>query len=342
MLTDIFAIRYEQTPLVKTFGRRESRLLLQLFTILEEIEPYRDKENKVRDEAKAFWEIVHKRVSNELGVKWLSYPWYEVNVGLGEYRRTETRRRDDTYVCQNWMTAQPKEGENVDEFLKERLSLFEVGMREKYNEVEKYKARIAADAQMERYYIKALQAAETSHTAGAEEVNARFKSSMLPLHYHNGFIQLQRDDLISSEIEQPFWSVVSDPLWENVDTDMKEAIDQRDSGGKDPAFYAGKALESTIKIISALLQQTHGSEKGAHNFIDNIAKRSVKFLDDWEAETLKHYFTKVRNPLGHGPGLEPMPVLPFEQSSLAIEVAMSWIKLLVDRAREKNIVGSSQ
>lgn len=342
MLTDIFAIRYEQTPLIKVFGQRESRLLLQLFTILEEIEPYRDRENKIRDEAKAYWEIVHKRVSNELGVKWLSYPWYEVTVGLGEYRRTETRRRDEVYICQNWMTAQPKEGENVDEFVKERLSLFEVGMREKYSEVEGYKATMAADPQMERFYSNKLKSAETRHTEGAEEVNARFKSSILPLHYHNGFIQLQRDDLISSEIEQPFWSSVSDPLWENVDTDMKEALDQRDSGGKDPAFYAGKALESTIKIISELLNQTHGSEKGAHNFIDNIAKKSVKFLDEWEADALKHYFTKVRNPLGHGAGPERMPVLTFEQSSLAIEVAMSWIKLLVVRAREKKLVGSSQ
>jgi hypothetical protein len=341
VLTDIFTIRYENVSLFKVFGRRESRLLLQMFTILEEIEPYRDREGKIRVEAKAFWSTVHKRVSNELGVKWLSNPCYEIHLGIGEYRRAETRQRDDIFICQNWMIAQPKEGENVDDFVKDRLSLFEVGMREKYHEIEKYKTWIASNPQMETHYIKKLAPIEKLHAAGAEEVNARFKSSMIPIHYHNGFMQIKRDDLISTEIEQPFWSTVSDPLWENVDKDMKEAIDQRDSGGKDPAFYAGKALESTIKIISTLLEQNHGGEKGAHSYIDNISKKSIKFIEEWEAESLKAYFTKIRNPLGHGPGLEPMPQLTFEQSSLAIEVAMSWIKLLVDRARHKKIVGAT-
>ena len=31
---------------------------------------------------------------------------------------------------------------------------------------------------------------------------------------------------------------------------MKEALDHRDTGQRDAAFYAARALESTIKIIS--------------------------------------------------------------------------------------------
>ena len=45
---------------------------------------------------------------------------------------------------------------------------------------------------------------------------------------------------------------------------------------------------------------THGGEKGAHNFIDNLASQKARFLALWEAETLKLFFSKIRNPMGHG------------------------------------------
>jgi hypothetical protein len=45
------------------------------------------------------------------------------------------------------------------------------------------------------------------------------------------------------------------------------AFDLRDSQGRDPAFYAARALESTIKIISDDKQLTTGREKGAANYI---------------------------------------------------------------------------
>jgi hypothetical protein len=86
---------------------------------------------------------------------------------------------------------------------------------------------------------------------------------------------------------------------------MKEAIDLRDTGGRDPAFYAVRSLESTIKIISGEKQLTTGKEKGAHNYIDNL--RGAKLIEMWEMEALKDFFTKVRNPFGHGPGAAPMP-----------------------------------
>jgi hypothetical protein len=125
---------------------------------------------------------------------------------------------------------------------------------------------------------------------------------------------------------------VADPKWANVDTDMKEAIDRRDTGGRDPAWYAARALESTIKIISAEKGWTHGGEKGPHNFVDNLASKKAAFLAQWEAENLKSYFTNVRNPFGHGPGKQPIPTLSSEQTNWAIESAMAWIKALVHRS----------
>jgi len=151
------------------------------------------------------------------------------------------------------------------------------------------------------------------------------------LHYHNGFIQRSTDQLTEGQIEAPFWSLVSDVKWENVDTDMKEAIDRRDNHDRDPALYAAKALESTIKIISDNKGWTHGSEKGAHNYLDNLGSQRNQYIKDWEKESLKNFFTHVRNPLGHGPGNEPMPVLTSEQTDWAIEFCMTWIKSLIRR-----------
>jgi hypothetical protein len=57
-----------------------------------------------------------------------------------------------------------------------------------------------------------------------------------------------------------------------VDHDIKEAIDLRDTHGRDPAFYAARALESTIKIISDEKGLSTAKERGAHNYIDNLKR----------------------------------------------------------------------
>ena len=132
------------------------------------------------------------------------------------------------------------------------------------------------------------------------------------------------------EVEKPFWALVADPKWKNVDHDMKEAIDLRDTDGRDPALYAARALESAIKIISAEKNLTRGNEKGAHNYIDNL--RGGGLIEVWELEALKAFFTKVRNPLGHGPGEGEMPTLNAHQTNWAIENSMSWVKSLIRRA----------
>lgn len=113
---------------------------------------------------------------------------------------------------------------------------------------------------------------------------------------------------------------------------MKEALDRRDANDKDPAIFAAKALESAIKIVSDLKGWTRGNEKGASNYIDNlVSKANGSFLTLWEGEMLRDYFRKVRNGLGHGPGIEPMPVLSIPQTDWAIETAMSWVRTLVRR-----------
>ncbi|TYD32601.1 hypothetical protein CEK63_17645 [Xanthomonas sontii] len=172
---------------------------------------------------------------------------------------------------------------------------------------------------------------EVFHNA-ATELNERFRQAGARLHYHNGFIQISNDEQIRKQIEAPFWALLKDTKWANVDTDFKEAIDRRDSGGRDPGFYAAKALESTIKIISGEKGWTHGGERGAHSYIDNLASvRNGAFIARWEQAALKGFFSDVRNELGHGPGDEPMPELTPQQTDWAIEFCMSSIKSLIKR-----------
>jgi hypothetical protein len=134
------------------------------------------------------------------------------------------------------------------------------------------------------------------------------------------------------EIERPFWALVSNERWKNVERDLLEAIDLRDNGGRDPALYAAKGLESTIKIISGEKGWSRGKESGAAAYIDNLmSEKNGRFIEVWEGEALKAFFAKVRNPLGHGPGNEPMPELTSQQNDWAIETAMSWIKSLIRR-----------
>ena len=163
------------------------------------------------------------------------------------------------------------------------------------------------------------------------ELNTRFHQADCDLNYHNGFIQRAADALIMQQVEMPFWALVADPKWENVDIDMKEALDRRDTSARDPALYAARALESTLKIVSDEKGWTHGKEKGAHNYIDNLASKRAAFLADWESDGLKGFFTKVRNPLGHGPGKEAMPNLTQHQTDWAIDACMVWIKSIIRR-----------
>ncbi len=73
-------------------------------------------------------------------------------------------------------------------------------------------------------------------SAQVNEFNERLRRAGAPSTYHNGFIQISEDLQIQQQISMPFWQIVVDKKWENVSMDMAEALNQRDGGGKDPAF----------------------------------------------------------------------------------------------------------
>jgi AbiJ N-terminal domain 4 len=168
--------------------------------------------------------------------------------------------------------------------------------------------------------------------SATQELNQRLNDARLPFHYHNGVLQRADDALTTSEIEKPFWDLMADLRWKNADADMKEAIDRRDTGGRDAAVYALKALESVLKIISDEKGWTRGNERGAANYIDNlVSSTNGRVVAVWEADALKALFRDVRNPHSHGPGTQLHPSLTREQQTWVIETVMSWIKSLVRR-----------
>ncbi|MET4276850.1 MULTISPECIES: AbiJ-NTD4 domain-containing protein [unclassified Bradyrhizobium] len=335
MLTDIFARRYEQPCLWETFLEVHRRLLAQGFQLLSD----------VRSHDEEFWTRIHDLLARELGLKELYPRYWGLHTAQDPYHSGPYTAAQ---MCEKWMQQAFDGKQAADRFIKERLSLVEIGLRQHENFVAELNAKLADNIAAAELFdqrgqrkgllvpghtanrVRATNASLNAKIQNAvNELNVRFRQADFKLHYHNGFIQISEDQAVAQAIEMPFWKLVSGAKWRNVDHDMKEAIDLRDTGGRDPARYAAHALESTIKIISDEKQLTRGNEKGAANFIDNL--RGAKLIEVWEMEALKHFFSRVRNPIGHGPGAAPMPGLTDHQTSWAIENCMIWIKSLIRR-----------
>ncbi len=322
---------------------RDRRLIVQSYRILsEQVCPYYVNGNE-HQRGKEFWSDIHSRLSMELGLKSLSPTAYSYQNVLQGKAHTVTGMWGINMVCENW-ALKPFDGtSSADRFIKERLSLIEVGFRTREEEIKAESGAPAEDLalwQTSRIRLPGDPAAgsrawvaklKKEFQACVDELNARFRQCEYDLNYHNGFIQRSSDPLVGQIVEKAFWSLVSEKKWKNVETDMIEALDRRDSATRDPAFYAARSLESTIKIISDERGWSHGKENGAHSYIDNLASKKNGFISAWEASALKEFFTKVRNPLGHGPGTEPMPTLNEHQTNWAIETCMIWIKSLIRR-----------
>lgn len=163
-----------------------------------------------------------------------------------------------------------------------------------------------------------------------ERINGFLKASALRLTYRDlNFLPVD-DERLMDEVVEPFWTLVAGSEWTNVRKDMEGAVRQRDTGGPNAALLAARALESTIKIISERKGWTHGKERGAANYVDNLASGG-RFIDAWEGNLLKRFFAEVRNPEAHGAGSAPQPLLNEHQNVWAIEFCMISVKSLIRR-----------
>ncbi|MFA6125332.1 MAG: hypothetical protein WC704_16100 [Sphingomonas sp.] len=166
----------------------------------------------------------------------------------------------------------------------------------------------------------------------AATISDMLQAQSLRLIYRNGRFDPSDGPAVEQAVHDPFWDLIVDARWDNVRTDMQQALALRDNGGPNPALYAARALESTVKIISGQKGWLTGRERGAANVIDTlVSARNGRFIEPWEAEMLKRFFADVRNPDAHGAGAAPQPQLTPVQTSWAIEFCMISIKSLLQR-----------
>jgi hypothetical protein len=164
------------------------------------------------------------------------------------------------HVFEQFLTGPFNESWDPDAYIKARISLIELVMRKRGIEIAALNYLLPNDIRdasinaasakgrglripgdPSEGVIARNKAVIHAFNAKVEELNERFRRAGAPLNCDNGFIQFATDQLVERQISKPFWTLVSDPKWSNVDIDMKEALDQRDSNGKDPAIYAAKA-----------------------------------------------------------------------------------------------------
>ncbi|GAB3261414.1 AbiJ-NTD4 domain-containing protein [Chitinimonas naiadis] len=319
MITDVLFKRYPERWIHQDRVPQNLALLIRQATLVL----HDDVAAKLPNRAMLF-EIPERRLARELGM-----------MALG--RAPTAEQNCIAFLGQPYDLWNDAHGDS-DSFVKLRLSLIELLFREAEailrslspkQDVANWWSLVRARVSPPRTAIENALAATIQ---AVEELNSRFQQAGVPFEYHAGIIQRIDDLRTNAEIEQPFWALVSDPKFSNVEADIKEAIDRRDSGKSDAAFFAMKALESAIRILSDELGRTRSSERGAADFIDNlVAAKPDRFVDVWEAEALKSLFRELRNPLGHGAGSATPLALSPHQSTWAIEASMSWIKSLVRR-----------
>lgn len=320
-LTDTFVVRYSDVRMIYTVGglpdavsdffRQASHIIFK-----DLLAPFTDREE--------LCERVHSQLARELAV-----------FSLEDGPSAEAR-------CARYLGVPYKmyyEGHGTpDEYFKSRVSLVELMFRSAEERAAALQQTNDALGGLLTWKPGARGRVNIKHKAvdvvaqAVHELNARFRAAGIELHYHSGHIQIQGRDLVATQVHEPFWDILRDQRWQNVQIDLKEAIDRRDTGGRDAALYAMKALESAIRIISDSRKVTRSSERGAADYIDNlVSSANGRFIDVWEADVLKLLFKHVRNPHGHGPGPGQQPQFSEHQQTWVFDSAMTWVKSLVRR-----------
>jgi hypothetical protein len=312
MINDVFYTRYRH-PIFhggKVHHTVETLFIQVAHIIFEDL--------TVFDLPEEIFTKTHRRLAREIGLG---------SIGPGSRDGDVCGR----LLCERYDLWNDRHG-NADYFIKLRLSLVELLFREMEEYAKPLNPPVTSKLSFFSRTSKYNSLLPEALAKAIIEFNDRCSIASIPLHYHNGYIQFRDDNLTTQQIDEPFWTILRESKWANVDTDIKEAIDRRDNQKRDAVLYAFKALESTIKIISDEKGFTSGREKGASNFIDNLVSQgNGRFIDVWEAELMRLLFTKLRNPHGHGPGSQEMPQLLKEQETMVIENVMSWVKSLIRR-----------
>ena len=108
----------------QTFDESSRRLIVQTFQLLQQISPYYGTDGKETMEGKAVWTQLHTLLARELGVNELS----PIDWGYWTQGYYHNGKHPIIKVCETWM-LRTFDGSTADLFLKERLSLVELGFR---------------------------------------------------------------------------------------------------------------------------------------------------------------------------------------------------------------------
>ena len=310
MITDIFARRYEGVPLRPQYFSEDNRFMNQAAVMIGNPLWISYTSEKVAEATEAGLQLVHNMIALELGREFLSERWwFATHTWNGNTTQTPHK---NTYaqIIKAFLVKIPEDVTKGDTWVKERLSLIELAFRSRAAQIayanQQFpsvlgKAELSdktVPARGLRVPGKAADGARAinklmndAFAASVYDLNERMRLAGYKLHYHNGFVQLVNDEQVNEQIAKPFWELVSDLRFTNVDIQIKEAIDRRDSGDRTAAFHAVCALESCIKIISEVKGWTTGNEGGASSFVDNlVSKANGRFIEVWEAEILKKMF----------------------------------------------------
>lgn len=352
MITEIFARRYAKVELRTQYFKDDQVFCNQAWHMLSSGLLWDSHATeKISDKAEAAFKATHNILALELGVEYLSDRWWFRNLEFNGRKNTQTYTNSYSTICKNFLMKIPSDVAKGDGWMKDRLSLVELAFAMRGRQVAEANSELnnaiaKAEYDEKNMSVRGLRV-PGSRADGMRAVNARLNETynslindlnerlrlgLYRLTYHNGLIQVADDALVGAQIEQPFWALVGNPPWENVDRQMKEAIDCRDNGDRMAGFHAVSALESCIKIISDTKGWTNGKERGAATFVTNlVSKNNGAFLEAWEGELLTKLFSDVRNPFAHGAGQAAMPAMTAEQTNWTIDTSMNWIKTLVRR-----------
>ena len=253
----------------------------------------------IKESEKTFYEV-YKMFTRELGV---------TSIAQGNNYQESCL----TYLLRTYDLW--KTNDSITDFIKKKITLIELIL-------------IKID---EEVRIKDIGKNTESFNQSIDELNKRFRDAKLGFYYQNEAINSYNDKLSNENIYTPYWEILKNEKYQIIDNDIRTAFERFNRNDKDAAFYAMRALESCIKIINDDLNATSGSEKGAINYIENLASKKIKFIDQWEAETLKLLFKEIRNPLGHGVGKEKPIELKYYQIKFIIDLTLVWVKSLLMR-----------
>jgi hypothetical protein len=202
MLTDIFLNRYAGVILWEKFEEKDRRFLVQAFRIIsEQLHLYWAADGKENPSAKTMWQMIHDKLSMELGSEELSPRTYLDKATWAGQIKPQLRFWTLDFVCRNFVLASYDRSIPADRFMKERLSFIEIAFRER---AEKLEAKAAGGNKVAQVFA---DREKLKFHAAVDELNARMRQAGYELHYHNGFIQRSTDQIVEDQIEEPFWDL---------------------------------------------------------------------------------------------------------------------------------------